>query len=294
MARPKVRSLMRESSAILREVFQDGLAGISRGMIDQIISKYKSLPDSQKYKAASEKISWPGEMEYRRMVTEAMAEAAAEALKQARMEVPAAKKIKLAEDIDSFKFADTAILSQLPIELQNKIRKRSELLVGDQLQSLQSLVLFQYTNSYDTTEDARVLERDLVEATVEYIGSAGVAAGADVTATSVVNSARSAFFMDTDVLEELDAFQFVNGDPVTPICTDLNGTVFAKDDPNMVRYTPPLHWNCKSYIVPILKGRLGNREIEKLQPSTKKLDDSIQFMEHFRHATRDFAECSHF
>jgi hypothetical protein len=38
--------------------------------------------------------------------------------------------------------------------------------------------------------------------------------------------------------------------------------------------------NCKSYIVPILKGNLGSREIEKLKPSKKSLEQQVQFSEH--------------
>jgi NAD+--asparagine ADP-ribosyltransferase len=81
------------------------------------------------------------------------------------------------------------------------------------------------------------------------------------------------------VKEEIDAFEFVNGDPVSEVCQDLAGTVFDKDDPDLFRYTPPLHWNCKSYIRPILKGNLGNKTIEKLKPSSKKIEETIQFTE---------------
>lgn len=35
--------------------------------------------------------------------------------------------------------------------------------------------------------------------------------------------------------------------------------------------------NCKSYIRPILAGNLGNKTIERLKPSTKAIEDKIQF-----------------
>lgn len=38
--------------------------------------------------------------------------------------------------------------------------------------------------------------------------------------------------------------------------------------------------NCKSYIMPILKGKLGDREIELLKPSSADLEKYIQFHEH--------------
>lgn len=35
--------------------------------------------------------------------------------------------------------------------------------------------------------------------------------------------------------------------------------------------------NCKSFIIPIAKGNLGDREITKLSPSTKAIADQVQF-----------------
>ena len=37
--------------------------------------------------------------------------------------------------------------------------------------------------------------------------------------------------------------------------------------------------NCKSYVLPILKGNLGEREITKLQPSSQELEKFVQFHE---------------
>jgi hypothetical protein len=199
-------------------------------------------------------------------------------LKAARKEVPKAKAIKLIECLDTRKFS-TTLLDDLPPDLQKKLQKQSQLLVDTQLQDLQKNLFFQYTDSYDTTDDMGLLQHDLEQTAMEFIDGTSVSAGSDLLAAKVVNDARNAFFFDKDVLEQVDAFVFTNGDPVTPICQDLNGTVFAKDDPNMFRYTPPLHWNCKSYIEPIPAGQLGDREIEMLKPSTKSLEDSIQFSE---------------
>lgn len=283
-SKSKARMLMKDGGAILREAFQEGLSDIGIEIISQVIARARRLNPSERYRAITEKVSWPGENAYRQRVVELLAALSFDAVGTARAEVPKAKKIKLSEELDSIKLAQTVLLDKLPKALQDKIRKRAELLVGAQLSSLQQTIFFQYNNSFESTEDLSVIEDDLKEATIEFLGGPSISAGAEITSSYMVNESRSAFFMDSDVLEEVDAFEFVNGDPVTPICQDLNGTIFAKDDPNMFRYTPPLHWNCKSYIQPVLKGNLKGREIEKLKPSTKKLDDSIQFAEHLKHA----------
>lgn len=297
----KARSLMRESAAVLKEVFQDGLAGISAAIVKQVMARYRALPHASRARAVTDKIAWTGEAEYRRVVLEIMAEISADAIAGARKEIPKAKNVELSEKAEALLFAETAIFEELPTGLQQKLKKRAELLVGMQLTDLQSTIFFQYMNSFDTTEDPRILEDDLRQAAAEYVSGTAISAGAELTAANTVNTARNAFFLDDEVKAQLDAFQFVNGDPVTPICQDLNGVVFAVDDPNLVRYTPPLHWNCKSYIQPILVGDLGNRKIEALKPSTKELDDSIQFAEHLSYAAKGYAQncnghegaCSH-
>lgn len=205
--------------------------------------------------------------EYQSVMLEAMSAIANDSIDLARKEVPKAKKVQLSE------FED------LPPGLRKEIKAKAALLVDDQVSSLKKEIQFAYANNIDTTDSLNTVAMDLQEAADDYINGPSITAGANVTASSIVNEARNAFFFDEEVLEEIEAFEFKNGDPVTPICTDLNGTIFAKDDPNMFRYTPPLHWNCASYIVPILNGNLKNREIEPLKPSSKKLESMIQFHE---------------
>lgn len=270
------RTLIKEWAVNFKEVMQDGLLPIADLMIGQITKAWKNATPAQRAKAVGD-IPIKGKAEYKQLIKDAITLAAYEALQDARKEVPKASNVKLVEKLDSVKFATKTIYEKLPKALRDFIDTNTELLVGTQLDDLKKNLLFQYRDSFDTTEDLAVLRGDLKDAAVEFIDGQGVTAGANLVASKTVNEARSAFFFDKETLEEIDAFEFVNGDPVTPVCADLAGTIFAKDDPNMFRYTPPLHWNCKSYIQPILKGNLGNKEIEKLKPSTKKIEDTIQF-----------------
>lgn len=248
---------------------------MAEAMVKQIMARARRKKDL----TAIKEIAWPGEMAYRKKILDALAIIALDAIKQARAELPKASKVKLAEEIESIKFDSTTIFDELPAALRKQLNKQAELLVGTQLNDLEKAIFYQYADAFDTTDDLAILEDDLTGAAMEYIDGQGVSAGSNLLSAKVVNEARSAFFFDSEVLEQVDAFKFTNGDPVTPICNDLNGTIFAKDDPEMFRYTPPLHWNCKSYIEPVPAGELGNREIKKLRPSTSELEDQIQFCE---------------
>lgn len=75
--------------------------------------------------------------------------------------------------------------------------------------------------------------------------------------TEVFNSTRKAYF-DTDPLasEIIVAYQYsaVMDDATTEVCRRLHGKVYSKDDASfLATVTPPLHWNCRSLLVPVTR-----------------------------------------
>lgn len=266
---------MKEASAELKAFMQDHLSGIAQSFIDQVMIAARRLPPSKKLDAIKG-LAPVGVQAYKSELIEGLAVMAADALEQARREVPAAKKVKLSEDDESIQLGE---FERLPPKLQKKIKTRADLLVGKQIGDLQKVIEFAYATAEEETDSDEKIESDLKDSSLSWLDGPAVASGADLTTSTVINSARNAFFFDDEVLEEIDAFQFVNGDPVTEICQNLAGTVFGKDDPEADQYFPPLHWNCKSSIQPILKGNLRGREISKLKPSRASLDDQVKFSE---------------
>lgn len=273
--KPKVTKFIRDNTAALKAVMQEHLKVIGDGMVDQIISKLKNLPDAQRLNAIKD-TQWKGQQAYKDALLSAMAVVAFGALKQVRKEVPKAAHVKLAEDEESWLMGE---FDNLPPALRKKMKGQFDLLVRTQLEDLEKTIQFQFLNSVDSTDSLDTVADDLYGVSDDFLSSARVVAGSASTTAQVVAETRTSFFDDEEVAAQIDAFEFVNGDPVSEICQDLAGTVFSKDDPDRFRYTPPLHFNCKSYIVPILAGSLGDREIEKLQPSSKRIADTIQFAE---------------
>lgn len=283
------RSLIIDAASILEKVMLLELSPIADAMISKIIGRARGLPPSRRLEAIKE-ITWTGEAAYLRKITEAIAEIALESIDMAKGEL-GGKKFRFEEEIESYQLAAKTIptsLEKLPAATRKFVKKQADLLVGTQLKDLEQKLFYQWTDSYDTIDDFDILEDDLNKAALSYLEGSAVRAGAGLLSSKTVNEARNGFFFEPDVLDELDAFEFVNEGPVTQICEDLAGTVFAKDDPEMFRYTPPLHWNCKSWIRPILKGGLqkaldksGQEKLEKLKPSTKKVEETIQFSEKY-------------
>lgn len=273
MKKPNIKKQITEATLAIREIMQENLSLIAEDMIKKVLNKYNRLPDSQRYNAISD-IAPYGVQKYKADLLAAFSVVASDALKQARKEIPKAKKVKLSEDIYLSEF------DSLPPNIGKFLKVKLNLYTDTQVEDVKKQIQFQYTQSVDTTNDVALLGKDLAQSAEEYITGTSTASGSGLISSEIINETRKKFFTDEEVLEEVEAFQFVNGDPITEICQDLNGTIFAKDDPEAFRYWPPLHWNCKSYIVPILIGKLPNgSKIEALKPSKSSLDKQVQFGE---------------
>lgn len=274
--KPDVRKQITEAKLAVKAVMADHLDGIAQSLVDKIMAKLDSLPDSQRLNAIKG-ILPAGRVAYQEALLAAMAVVASDALGNARKEIPGGKNVKLSFKEESLQLGE---FEDLPTPVRTKVKKQQQLVFDTQMADLEKAVLFQFNHSVDSTDSMELIRADLEEAAHDYITGPAIDAGAGVIAAQVINETRSAFFnSDDDVFDNVEAFEFVNGDPVSEVCRDLAGTVFSKDDPNRFRYTPPLHFGCKSYIIPILKGNLGDRKISKLKPSTKEVEDTIQFSE---------------
>ena len=274
--KPNIRKQITEGKVALKELMSEHLAEIADSIISRVMTKLADLPESRRMNAIVD-ITPVGQASYKEQLLEAMAFIASDALEQVRKEIPNGKRVKLAEWNEHG--VQLGEYESLPVAVRNKISKSAFLLFDTQLADLQKAIFFQFSHSVDSTDSMDLIRADLEEAAEDYVTGNAIEAGAGSIAAQVINDTRTEFLDSDEAKDEIEAYEFVNGDPVSPICQDLAGTVFDKDDPNRFRYTPPLHFNCKSYIVPILKGNLGKREVKKLAPSTQKLEDSIQFSE---------------
>ena len=271
--RANIKRDITAGSLALRAVMTENFETIAQAMIDQIMVRLAKLPESQRLTAIND-LKKTGVAEYKAAMLASMSVVAFDSLEAVRKEVPAAKSVKLMENEESLLLGE---FEELPASIRAKVFKQYQLLSLTQLDDLQKEILFQFNHSIDSTDSLDLIRKDLEDTAFEFTSGPRVQTGAASMAAQVINETRNSFFDDPEVQDEIDAFEFVNEDPVSPICQDLAGRIFEKDDPDRFRYTPPLHFNCKSWMRPILKGNLKGREITGLTPSTKKIEDSIQF-----------------
>lgn len=266
LAEPKTpRGQIDKDSKEIRKVMEDWLKLMGQDLSSQVITKFKNATWSKRFEAIKG-TKKTGLNDYKKDLLEALAKTSDKALKAAQKEVPA-KGAKFAEA----KFKD------LPPDIQRRLKAKADLLADTQYFDLEKAVFFQYQSSIDSTEDPRIIEQDMNNNVDQYATGSSTAAAAGNATAFAVNDARLVYFEQPEVLDQIEAYRFENPAPVSPICQDLKGRVFDAKDPEADRYKPPLHHNCKSYLVPILKGRKTPKEIDPrgLKPSDPKLEKHI-------------------
>lgn len=298
-----INKQIKKSKEEIQSIMQMNLLDISESMIQQIIKNVKKLPRSKVLDSISN-IKPMGVNRYKSDLEATLAVISSMAITQARKEVPKASKVKLMENEERLLFGE---FERLPRGIRIRIKKTNKLLIGTHIADLQKAIFFEFKAQVvneglsgdfvpqlegdETPEERKIIRETAIEELKnklrekgnEFIASSSISAGSSITSANTINEARNAFFFSDDVLKEIEAFQFMNATPVAAICVDLsrgggNGIIFSKNDPNAFKYTPPLHYNCESWIRPVLKLR-KNQKIEKFEPTTKEIAATVQFSE---------------
>lgn len=269
-------SLIGQQADELLTTMQDALKPIGQKLIKDLMAKWTKATDSQ-IPNITRQVSVTGQNTYRDAILSKMALIAGNALVQAQKEI-GATKVKLSEKVHgALRLAGYSSLADLPESIQAKLKQLADLMVETNLSDLQNDILFQFASSAGSTDSQALIEKDLLTKLDQVIEGSSIVVGATNVASQVVNDTRKTLFEDPEVSDLVGSFTFTNPDPVSPICQDLVGTTFAKDDPNLDRYYPPLHHNCKSYIV--ANPPDSKKEIEPLGPSSKSLEKYITLAE---------------
>lgn len=140
---------------------------------------------------------------------------------------------------------------------------KTQLLLDSQIADLKKSLGLQYQTSLPSTDSANTIRKDLQERLEVVTSGPIVVSGPDILASQTVNEARLEESRSSGS-DEIESYTFVavDDDRTSEICSELSGRTFAPNDPNLDRYTPPLHHNCRSYLAVNLKSFNGNPEID--------------------------------
>ena len=309
--RRELDRLLKDSEDAVLDVMQSNLSYMADSLINKIMAKERGLTSSTQLDAVKG-LTASGIDSYKRELLDVLTVISYETLRHTKKEVPKAK-YKLSEiDYEEIRFVESdkvkklkgravknkkveTMWKKLPPKVRRRLKIQQELLVKTQLSDLEKAIYFTYTGRIEQNAALAVVRADMEEYALDFINGPSVRAGAPLTAHQAIGETRSAFFEDKEVKEEIEAFEFVNNYPVnrTPICEELNGTIFSPNDPNRFKFTPPLHWNCRSVIIPILIGDLKGRKVKKL--GIKKSNEKyLQFSEKINKFSKEYSDAHNY
>lgn len=169
-------------------------------------------------------------------------------------------------------------------EIKRNVAK-TNLLLESQAADLKKSLGLQYQTSLMSTDSDDTIRKDLNERLGSVVTGPITTSGPDILASQTINDAR---FDEAEASggDEIESWTFVgvDDDRQTEICAELSGRTFAPNDPDLSRYTPPLHHNCRSYLAVNLRSFKGNPAIDdkKLELS-KAAQRSITLSEGLSH-----------
>lgn len=250
----------------LKTLMQDNLKVMLENYKKQIKSKWNSATAAGRANIGLQ-LEPKGLPAYREALREELARVANIALIGAKKETPKAKSVKLSESIQ-LAAPRGGYFDALPSNVKRIVKAQADLIAQAQAADLAKIVSFQYTSSQASTENVDQVLSDIDDAALPVLeGSTSSGMSIDAAAgnaiSSVSNQARLEWFFEPEVLSTIESFTFVNEDPVSEICQELNGMTWAVGDPDLDRYSPPLHHNCKSRLEPNEKGADKNPEIQR-------------------------------
>ena len=274
------RFIEAEADKIANEI-SDMILLSSERYTEAVIRKMRDLPNNRKQNATNE-VTLRGQASLRLSLRNAFVSTASSALEQVREEVPSRRNVVLSTDKKAIellveKYGKEVLefedfqAENLPVDVRVILNKQAELIAEDVTGDLEKRLDFTFSN-IQTKTDSEAIIRTSMTATATRLASSGVVQtrGTNVSAL-IINVSRDRFLRSPEVAPAIHSYTFFNEDPRTDICMELAGTTFATNDQSSWRWNPPLHHNCKSYIVPNLQTQRGvdRLEISRLAPSAE-------------------------
>jgi len=151
-------------------------------------------------------------------------------------------------------------------DLPNKSKKRLNaeiLLTSEFLDSdVEKPIMFTFNSVLDETDSPDVMRRELTIARDAFLAGPAIKAISVNMTSKVTNSIRNDVFQEEEVLDDIESFVFTNPNPKSLICQNLTGRVFSKEEFATTPFLPPLHHNCKSFIVAQTEGKKSNKILD--------------------------------
>jgi hypothetical protein len=142
----------------------------------------------------------------------------------------------------------------------SRIVSKTELLIDTQVGDIKKAISLTYQTAVAST-DSETGIRFAMDTALEDIEGGSILSGASILASQAINEAR--FDAADEISDDVESYTFiaVDDDRTTEVCSSLDGRTFKVGDPDLAKYSPPLHYNCRSYLAINMKSFKDNPEI---------------------------------
>ena len=277
-----VPNMIAKQGARTTDIIRNAAKFTGQKYIVDVMNRYKQLPESKK-QSATDKITVGGKTQFKKALKAIFSETMSLAIEQAKKEVPTDKVIKLSSKSADFEkvaalfpdYADEQIneLSKFPAHIQLLIAKQAELISEDVTTELIAALNFNFSGNELKTISADIIQQNMEETLAGYLENNTLTIKGDNISAMLVNEGRETYFQNDDVFEMIHSYTFMNADPKSPVCRALAGITFNTNDFESLRYSPPLHHGCKSYLRANLKTSKGvdGLKISTLSPTAEQI-----------------------
>jgi SPP1 gp7 family putative phage head morphogenesis protein len=170
----------------------------------------------------------------------------------------------------------------LTYDQRQAISGKAEVFADTQKNDVIKAIDLQYQSSLTYADDDQ-LQLDLFDAADKAISGPMTTAGPDVQASQIVNQslddAAKEFEEETGIKIVSYTFVAVDDDATTDLCRELDGSTYSPDDPDKKKYTPALHFNCRSFMQVNTTETRDNPEITGAPKLSKAAQKQLQFAE---------------
>lgn len=269
-----VESKIDKDAEALKKIMIDNLNGFRDQIVSQSGNHWKGSSESKKVKAPKYKLN--GLNKYKSELTEELSRQYNTSVNQARNENRRFKNIKLSETEFRIKLAEK---DKLNTKAKNRISGLVESLVTAHTADLEKVGSLQYAQRAESTDSLDDFSQGIKDQIDKTIKGPMTTAGSIINASTMTNMGRKDFFGEMIKTGEVESFTWVNSSPVSEICKGLNGTTLPSDHPDVNKYWPPLHHNCKTYVVANTSTTKDNPEPQNGFTPTKTQAASITLSE---------------
>ena len=269
-----VKEKIESDAKLLEEVMRKNLNIIGTEIVKQAVSHWNKSDESERV-APLKEYEFSTDL-YTNELREELSRQYNTSVNQARGEDVELSSIKLSETEFRIKLSESDKLNQKALVRINGIV--DELVQGN-TQDLVKANNQKYIQSAEKINSVGDLDKALTSAIEKKIDGPLTTTGSLLNASNITNVARRDLFKEVEADGNVESYTWVNIDPVSAICKGITGTTLPADDPGVDTYWPPLHHNCKTYVVANIKGRKDNPSTQNGFTPTETEAKSISLAE---------------